>query len=80
MAASQELPPALDRAILRCLEKKPADRFDSVRGFRQALEALELEPWEDVESWWESFEADRAQEPERAPSGAKALTVDLRGR
>ena len=32
-----DLPQALDAAVLKCLEKDPADRFDSVADFKKAL-------------------------------------------
>jgi serine/threonine-protein kinase len=34
------IPPALETALLRALAKKPADRFESARDFRKALEAV----------------------------------------
>ncbi|MCC6557432.1 MAG: serine/threonine protein kinase [Polyangiaceae bacterium] len=39
------LAPAIDAVVLRCLEKSPADRFDSVKSFLRALrEAVEEGP------------------------------------
>ena len=34
------LPPALDRMIRRCLEKKPEERFESARDLAFALESI----------------------------------------
>lgn len=39
-AANPELPPELDRIILRALEKDPTRRFQTAREFRQSLESL----------------------------------------
>lgn len=36
-----KIPPALSSLIVRCLEKKPADRYHSATALREALEALE---------------------------------------
>jgi serine/threonine protein kinase len=39
-AGERALPPALDRVVRRCLEKEPAERFQSARDVGFALEAL----------------------------------------
>ncbi len=39
-ATGQDLPPELDRLILRCLEKQPEDRFQSARDPALALKAI----------------------------------------
>ncbi len=41
--ATQHIPPSLDRAILRALEKRPADRFPSAAAFADALRAIAAE-------------------------------------
>jgi serine/threonine-protein kinase len=41
--APQHIPPSLDRAILRALEKRPADRFPSAEAFAIELRAIAVE-------------------------------------
>ena len=51
-----EFPAALEDIIMRCLEKRPVDRFQRARDLEAALEAVPLEdPWSRVkaEAWWE---------------------------
>jgi serine/threonine-protein kinase len=51
---SQALPAGFDDIVLRCLEKAPGDRFQTAREVRDALMALDVEPWTeaDAEAWW----------------------------
>ena len=41
--APQHIPPSLDKAILRALEKRPADRFQSAEAFANELRAIAAE-------------------------------------
>ncbi len=53
--AKQPIPPALAAAILRCLAKKPEDRFRDVSELATALGELEFDPpWtsERAREWW----------------------------
>ena len=53
-----ELPPALEDAILRCLEKRPDDRFQSTSELRDALAAIETDgSWSSKIAceWWRDF-------------------------
>jgi hypothetical protein len=53
--AAQPIPPELDAVILRCLAKKPGDRFDDMAGLAGALEAIEFDPpWtsDRARDWW----------------------------
>jgi serine/threonine protein kinase/tetratricopeptide (TPR) repeat protein len=43
LIANPALPPSVVRAVARALEKKPADRFDSVTAFAQALHAADAD-------------------------------------
>ncbi len=68
-----ELNPALDDVILRCLEKSPADRFQTALELKAALEAIPFQtPWtqERAAEWWRLHapgESKMRAEPARAP-------------
>jgi serine/threonine protein kinase len=49
------IPPALERLILRCLEKKPADRFASAAALLAELDGITA-AWtdEDAARWWQT--------------------------
>ena len=49
-----EIDPALDRVILSCLAKKPADRPQTAAELDRELEEIETEPWsqEEANRWW----------------------------
>jgi tRNA A-37 threonylcarbamoyl transferase component Bud32 len=44
----------LDRVVLACLEKRPADRPQSAAELDRLLSAIQMEPWseEDATQWW----------------------------
>lgn len=49
------IPPELDAIVLKCLAKRPADRFQTTRELQRALEVLPLESrWsqERASEWW----------------------------
>jgi serine/threonine-protein kinase len=51
-----EFPAALEDLIMRCLNKRPVDRFQRARDLEAALGAVPLEdPWsrDKAEVWWE---------------------------
>ncbi len=51
----EEIPAELDALVMKCLEKKPEDRFSSVRELRQALDRIDFSGgWnrESAEQWW----------------------------
>jgi serine/threonine-protein kinase len=50
-----EIPPELDAIVMKCLEKEPDDRFQTIRDVAAALRAVPAdEPWtwEKAEQWW----------------------------
>ena len=53
-----ELSVSLERVILRCLEKRPEDRFTSVEALRAALEEIPLDSaWTNQQAadWWRDY-------------------------
>ena len=50
------IPKELDRLILACLAKRPADRPANAEVLERRLAAIESEPWsqEDARAWWSS--------------------------
>ncbi len=87
---SREVPRDLERVALRCLEKKPEARFQSVTELRDALRACQIEPWtaDDARRWWDEHPLSSA--PARvdgevttetqAGVSPTAVTVDVRER
>jgi len=58
-----DIPADLDRVILRCLEKNPADRFQTAVDLEEALGACEsagLWSREDATRWWQECERETA--------------------
>lgn len=65
------IPPALDRLILRCLEKDPAARPQSGRDFLERLASCEgIEPWtqKDAEQWWGTHKPAKATAAHPSPA------------
>lgn len=50
-----EVPDALERVVMRCLAKRPSDRFESAAALRQALLACGVDSWtaEQAAQWWQ---------------------------
>lgn len=68
-----ELPAELEEIILRSLEKRPADRFQSVVELREALEAVPHEPdWNArlAADWWHNYGC-----PQRKALAAEAMEM-----
>lgn len=52
---NENVPESLEAVIMRCLEKKPGDRYPDAKSLRDALTSCELdEPWTqaDAVNWW----------------------------
>jgi serine/threonine-protein kinase len=52
------IPSDLERIILRCLEKKPQNRFQDVESLEEALAACEYaDEWTEKKAaqWWDNF-------------------------
>ena len=76
-AAPLPVPPELDRAILRCLNKKPDRRFADARELRDALEAIPIpdeQRWDRARrrAWWvhygETVRGLQSGEPTTSPT------------
>ncbi|HZJ00107.1 MAG TPA: serine/threonine-protein kinase [Gemmatimonadaceae bacterium] len=50
LRAKVDVPRAVETVIMKCLAKKPEDRFASVTELSSALEAVNLKPWTDEEA------------------------------
>jgi len=76
-----DIPEELDRIIMRCLEKRPEDRFASAAELEDALTALTLpQRWtrEDAENWWRTHIDGELEEPEAG--GFRRAIAKLFGR
>ena len=76
------LPEALERLILDCLAKDPADRPKDARELRQRLEAVKTRPWKRRAAmrWWEVHKPALDSRRSGAPSSPNTITtmaVDL---
>lgn len=78
-AVEGDIPQEVDEVILRCIEKSPAERYPSAGAVRDALRAIAIEPWREVEDWWDAFDSSR-EKPDPATGSRKELTVDLGSR
>src|SRR5204862_6360819 len=56
-ACSNYVPAALEAILLRCLAKRPTDRFASASDLAAALRAVPSRDWDDSEAhrWWTEF-------------------------
>ena len=73
----QHLPPTLEAAIMRCLQKLPEDRFSSVQHLNQALQVSLSEVGGDVGNAGSVSSVGDAKEPERPLRGTQKLPADF---
>jgi serine/threonine-protein kinase len=73
------VPEDLERVVLRCLAKKPEDRFSDAASLGQALGACQCAAdWTDevAAQWWDQH-AEVAQQPRRSETKPIEMTIEL---
>ena len=50
MRSSNSVPVELETVVLKCLAKKPEERYSTVRELASALRAVKLDAWTDAEA------------------------------
>ncbi|MFK7776672.1 MAG: serine/threonine-protein kinase, partial [Gimesia sp.] len=74
-----KIPSELEAIILKCLEKKPGNRFQKVEELSHALNELKIKEWtqEQATAWWSDAEHFAHKEPglEQASDYLKATTI-----
>ena len=77
--AGSAVPPELDGVLLACLAKKPEERLQSARAFRDALVACEVPAWtqERAKSWWAEHVASRSVPSQRDASSDSPTVVQV---
>jgi serine/threonine-protein kinase len=84
--AGRTFPSDLERVILKCLAKSPADRFAGAAALQRALASCaDTTPWRPDQSaeWWAALRrlhATEAGEPPTAATGAETAVIDLADR
>jgi eukaryotic-like serine/threonine-protein kinase len=72
--------PQLEAAIMKCLEKKPADRFASALELRAALLAVApSDDWSvaDARAWWQIFRATEQSVSDASQGETMTMPIDL---
>ena len=73
------MPEDLERLVLRCLAKKPGDRYDGAKALQHALDrCVENTPWDaDLAlQWWADFKSGAPVAPPTT-SGPQTIAVDI---
>jgi serine/threonine-protein kinase len=72
------IPEDLERVILRCLAKRPSDRYDNAKALQHAVDrCAEHSPWDaDVAlQWWAAFRSGQRANPSAPPPAAAEQTI-----
>ncbi len=84
LSSALHIPPELDAVIMKCLSKRPEDRYATARELSEALEATPRPPtWdrEEARRWWREFRVHRAeQKPVTSDAETMTITIDLEPR
>jgi eukaryotic-like serine/threonine-protein kinase len=75
------VPPELEAAIMRCLLKRPEDRFASASALAEALRAIVVTDWNEdaAAAWWARHRAARRATPSTL-TPTKTITIDMEHR
>jgi serine/threonine-protein kinase len=76
---SATIDPVLEAIILKCLEKKPADRYASALDLRNALLAVPTADWSvaHARQWWRDYSARSAAASDASAGETITLSIDL---
>ncbi len=77
--AAHHIAPELEAILLKCLAKKPADRFANAKELRNALLALAATDWTlaEAKEWWAAFRTTEHQVAEASDGETMTMSVDL---
>ena len=74
------IPEDLERVVLRCLAKRPHERYDSARALLQALDGcVEHSRWDSDRAlrWWTTFRSGRPDGSVLPVGGEKTIMIDV---
>jgi hypothetical protein len=80
-SVANAVPAALEAAVMRCLRKRPEDRFASAAELADALRSIETGTWSEdaAAAWWSTHRATGARTPS-STMATQTITIDLERR